>query len=388
MEPAKKKNWFKVILKWIGITIGSILLLLVILWFVLQTRWAQNIVRKEIVSYLEKKLDTKVRIARLAINYLYHLELDGVYVEDRSKESLVYIGKLEAGYKLLDLFNNTLTISSLEIDSINLNVYNKPADSLFNYDFIIKAFASADTTSVPDTLTTGTAMKFNIGDIEISRANLHYNDAFNGQDFTLTFTKIDVGVDKFNLDSMEFKLDHLYTENVAAGLRFKPISHSKQTDTTASSASPLPYIIADSVLLAGTRIIYIDENSAMDLKTVAAKLGLSGVTLNLNENLANIRSINLTDHSTKFAMNSGRQQSGDTAVSTDSAASGPFRFTIGNIAIQNNSIQYDDNGKPELRGSQMDYGHMAMSNLNTSISNVSFDGTNYKAAIKSLSFNE
>ena len=40
--------------------IGSIILLLVILWFVLQTRWAQNIVRKEIVNYLEKKLDTKV----------------------------------------------------------------------------------------------------------------------------------------------------------------------------------------------------------------------------------------------------------------------------------------------------------------------------------------
>src|SRR5688572_12118624 len=157
MEPVKKKNWIKIILKWVGIVLGSIILLLVVLWFVLQTRWAQNIVRKEIVKYLEKKLDTEVKIDRLAINYLYHLELDGVYLEDRSKQPLVYIGRLEAGYKLLDLLDNTLTVSSLEIDSLRLNVHNSETDSLFNYDFISKAFASADTTTkTPDTLSTGT----------------------------------------------------------------------------------------------------------------------------------------------------------------------------------------------------------------------------------------
>src|SRR5687768_9711067 len=118
MESAKKKNWIKIVLKWLGIVLGSILLLLVILWFVLQTQWAQNIVRKEVVSYLHKKLDTEVRIDRLSINYLYHLELDGVYVGDRSNKTLAYIGKLEAGYKLLDLLDNTLTISSLSVDSI------------------------------------------------------------------------------------------------------------------------------------------------------------------------------------------------------------------------------------------------------------------------------
>src|ERR671913_687265 len=160
MEPVKKKNWVKIILKWVGIVLGSIILLLVVLWFVLQTKWAQNIVRKEIVNFLEKKLDTKVSIARLAINYLYHLELDGVYIEDRSKQPLVYVGRLEAGYKLLDLLDNTLTISSLEVDSLRLNVHNSETDSLFNYDFISKAFASADTTKTVDTLSSGTAMKF------------------------------------------------------------------------------------------------------------------------------------------------------------------------------------------------------------------------------------
>ena len=54
----------------------------------------------------------------------------------------MYIGKLEAGYSLLDLLDNTLTISSLEIDSLRLNIHNSETDSLFNYDFISKAFAS------------------------------------------------------------------------------------------------------------------------------------------------------------------------------------------------------------------------------------------------------
>jgi translocation and assembly module TamB len=387
MEPQKKKNWVKIILKWVGIVIGGLLLLLVILWFVLQTKWAQNIVRKEIVNYLEKKLDTKVGIARLSINYLYHLELDGVYVEDRTKEPLVYIGKLEAGYKLLDLLDNTLTISSLQVDSLRLNIHNSETDSLFNYDFITRAFTSADTTKTPDTLSSGTAMKYNLGDIELSRANLHYNDAFNGQDFTITFSSIDIGIDRFNLDSMDFRLAHLYTQNVAAGIRFKPTGRVTASDT-AASAGPMPLIRADSILLTGTRIIYKDDNSAIDLNTIAAKLGISDLRLNLNSNNASISSLSLIDHSTTFTTNSKRPDKEEVKEIKDSLEADPFQFTVENLALENNTLQYDDVAKPVMRGPQMDFSHLKLNNLNTSIKELISDGKGYKAEIESLTFNE
>ncbi|RYY29217.1 MAG: translocation/assembly module TamB [Chitinophagaceae bacterium] len=387
MEPQKKKNWVKIILKWVGIVIGSIILLLVILWFVLQTRWAQNIVRKEIVNYLEKKLDTKVNIARLSINYLYHLELDGVYIEDRAKEPLVYIGKLEAGYRLLDLLDNTLTISGVQIDSLRLNIHNSETDSLFNYDFITRAFASADTTKTADTLSSGTAMKFNLGDIELSRANLHYNDAFNGQNFTVTFSKVDIGIDRFNLDSMDFRLDHLYTQDLAAGIRFKPTPNVTAKDTTPS-IGPMPLIRADSVLLTGTRIIYIDDNSAIDLNTVAAKLGISDLRLNLNTNNASINSLSLADHSTTFTTNSKKPDKEEVAEIKDSLEADPFKFTVEHLALQNNTIQYDDVAKPGSRGPGIDFSHMRLNNLNTSIRQIISDGVGYKAGIESLTFNE
>ncbi|MHA4843429.1 translocation/assembly module TamB domain-containing protein [Flavitalea antarctica] len=387
MEPQKKKNWVKIILKWVGIVIGSIILLLVVLWFVLQTKWAQNIIRKEIVNFLEKKLDTRVSIARLSINYLYHLELDGVYVEDRAKEPLVYIGKLEAGYKLLDLLDNTLTISSLQVDSLKLNVHNSETDSLFNYDFISKAFASADTTKMVDTLSSGTAMKFNLGDIALSKANIHYNDAYNGQDFTLTFTSIDIGIDKFNLDSMDFRLGHLYTQNLAAGIRFTPSQHTTAKDTMPS-AGPMPLIRADSILLTGTRIIYKDDNSAIDLNTIAGKLGISDFRIDLNTNNANINSLSLADHSTVFTTNSKRPDKEEVAEIKDSLESDPFKFTVENLALENNTVQYDDVARPVVRGPQMDFSHMKLNNLNTSIKQLASDGTGYKADIESLTFNE
>jgi translocation and assembly module TamB len=387
MEPQKKKNRVRIILKWVGIVIGSILVLLVVLWFVLQTKWAQNIVRKEIVNYLEKKLDTKVSIARLSINYLYHLELDGVYVEDRAKEPLIYVGKLEAGYKLLDILDNTLTISSLKIDSLQLNVHNSETDSLFNYDFISKAFASTDTTKAEDTLSTGTAMKFNLGDIELSRANLHYNDAFDGQDFTITFTNIDIGIDRFNLDSMDFRLDHLYTQNLVAGIRFTPSRHTTAKDTMPS-VGPMPLIRADSVLLTGTRIIYKDDNSAIDLNTIAGKLGISDLRLNLNTNNASIHSLSLADHSSVFTTNSKRPDKEEVAEVKDSLEADPFQFTVENLALENNTVQYDDVARTMVRGPQMDFSHMKLNNLNTSIKQLISDGKGYKAEIESLTFNE
>ncbi len=383
MESTKKKNWVKVILKWLGIVIGGILLLLVILWFVLQTRWAQNIVRGEVVSYLEKKLDTKVAIEKLSINYLYHLELNGVYVGDQSEKTLVYIGKLEAGYKLLDLLDNTLTVSSLSVDSLQLNVYNQANDSLFNYDFIAKAFASEDTTAV-DTLSGGTAMKFNIGDINLSRANIKYHDAFYGQNIDVNFRKIDIAVNEFNLDSMIFSLDHLYTENLFAGIQFNATPNIAPQDTT-SGAAAMPRIKADSISLSGTRIVYIDEKSSTDLNTVAEKLGISGVLVNLDNNEAQIKNLQLSGHTTSFVTSAVSTQA---AKPADTTSEEPFKFDIGQITLADNNISYDDNSKARVRGPQLDFAHIKLQDLNTQISNIASDGSGYKADIKNLEFTE
>ena len=151
---------------------------------------------------------------------------------------------------------------------------------------------------------------------------------------------------------------------------------------------PMPLIRADSVLLTGTRIIYIDDNSAIDLNTVAAKLGISDLRLNLNTNNASINNLNLADHSTIFTTNSKQPDKEEVAEIKDSLEADPFKFTVENLALENNTMQYDDVAKPVLRGPQMDFSHLKLNNLNTSIKHLISDGSGYKAEIESLTFNE
>jgi translocation and assembly module TamB len=388
MQPAKKKHWVKRIFKWIGIALGIIVVLLIALWFVLKTSWAQNIIRKEIVSYLQKKFQTKVAIGKIDINYLYHLEIDRIYLEDKQKLPLAYIGKLQASYRLLDLLDNQLTLSSVAIDSLKLNIYNTPTDSLFNYDFITRAFAGTeDPKKVEDTTTSGTEFRFDLKEIILSRADLVYHDLYSGQQFDIDFKKIDLELTEFNPASLVFSLDHLFTENLHARISFTKAGGKDDTDETENSIGPMPLIKADTILLAGTHLVYSDTPSQMGLTTIAAKLGLSNLVLDLNKNDAKLKSLVLTDHSTRFAMRSEKEDAQKDTLTAD-PGSKPFTFSVASLYLDKNSVQYDDNKTRYTKSTTMDFGHLLLNDLHADITGISYDGKDYRANIHSLSTRE
>lgn len=388
MEPTKKKNWIWRIFKWIGYTLGSIVLLLVILWFVLKTAWAQNIIREKAVAWLENKFKTRVDIKKVDIDYLYHLQIDGIYLEDKSKQPLAYIGKLEASYKLLDLLDNQLTLSSVEVDSLKLNVYNSTTDSVFNYDFITKAFAGTEDPNKAKDTSTGTEFKFDVKDVVLSRADLAYHDLYGGQQFDIDLKKLDLELKEFNLDSLFFTVDHLYTENLDAKILFTKSSApkvEKEDDTTTSS---LPVIKADTIQLLGTKFIYNDSASATALNTIANKLGLSGAIIDLNRMDAKVKTIVLADHTASFAMKSENTTEKKTDTVSSDSTSKPFTFAVNKIVLDNNNVQFDDNSTSYKKSNAINFTHLLLNELNADIGEIVYDGKTYQANVNEFRMKE
>jgi translocation and assembly module TamB len=383
-----KPNIARRILKWTGIILGSIIGLLLIILLLLQTQFAKNIIRKQAVSYLQKKLQTNVAIKNLHINYLYNIEIDGLYLEDKLKQPLVSIQNIEVSYRLLDMLKNKLTLNKIIIDSANINMYNTATASNFNYEFIINAFVDSTAKEVSkDTLQTGTALEWKLDRINLSKIHFLYNNAFYGQYMKFDAAKLELDINAFNPTQQLYDIKSLTTDALTGNVKFKKSVNIAPEDTVATTTK-LPLIKAGTIKLLNTVFNYDDEVKPFSINTVAEILNVENGEMNLDSSKLTIQKALISNHTTNVAMliEPAKKDVPVTAI-TDSAAK-PFTFIIDEIGLKNNNIQYNNNATAYVQKNAMDFNHLLLDDLNAGIHNLSYDGNEYKASVNLLAFKE
>ena len=68
----------------------------------------QNFVAREATEIISRKLGTRISIDRVDIGLFYRVSLDGFYVDDFQRDTLLYAGRLDARIKSLGLFGGGL----------------------------------------------------------------------------------------------------------------------------------------------------------------------------------------------------------------------------------------------------------------------------------------
>nr|HMU06025.1 hypothetical protein [Saprospiraceae bacterium] len=80
-EKIVKDNFnFRKILRVLGWFLAILIALISIFLIAIQTDYVQNIARTEIVAFLNKKLNTKVEVRGLSIDFPKKIVLEGVYI--------------------------------------------------------------------------------------------------------------------------------------------------------------------------------------------------------------------------------------------------------------------------------------------------------------------
>ena len=113
----------------------------------------QKYLTPKLENYLQEKLHTEVTIQSIRLGLPKSLVLEGIYLSDLQRDTLLNIGALSLNVELNKLLNKKIQIDKITLTKGNANIFIG-ADST-NYDFILNAFgtkpASTDTLIVtPD----------------------------------------------------------------------------------------------------------------------------------------------------------------------------------------------------------------------------------------------
>ena len=150
---------------------------------------------------LSRGLSTHVSIGSVQYDFPMRITLKDIYIEDQQKDTLLYIKDFYTRFSPLALRNQHLRFPAIELETVRVNVYQLPSGE-YNYQFLLDAFASKDTTK--------SAFDLHVELRHIQLANAH-----------LTFDTVDVVMPTANLALHHLCMDSLDAEihNLTATLR-------------------------------------------------------------------------------------------------------------------------------------------------------------------------
>lgn len=336
-------------------TVFILFLVLVLLIGAILLPPVQQFITNKAVNFLEQKLDTKVSLGKLYIGFPKAVVIEKLYVEDQSRDTLVYLNKLKVNIDLLGLLDNKLNISHASIDGLTGHISRSHPDSLFNFDFIPKAFASSnktEATQAADT-TQSQGMKISVGDVYLSRIHGSFRDQVTGVSIWGDLGELALSVKTFNLDDLDFEVDKLKLKktHVAMEIVDPPLPPVEDTDTSSTALT----IKLNEGNLEAVRFEFKqpDENRTMDVDVGSFHLSESSFNL-LNEYVSakNIvlaeSSFLLIQESTPDSLDSTTTEY--TAQSFDPLTIIPWHFDVESLTIENQTVVLEDLAAPKTPG--------------------------------------
>lgn len=398
VKAPKKKNIWKRLLKVLGGIILGLLLLVVILIIAIQTRWGQNIIRKQAISYLQDKLDTKIDIGKLYISFSTKVVLEDLYVEDRKQDTLLSAGKIQVNISIWNLLFDKLDIKEVQLQDITAKIKRELPDTAFNFQFIVDAFSSpsSDTSaSVADT----SAAPFLLRSVLLDNVRFVYKDVVTGNDVTTQLGHFGAKINGLDFNKLIIDIKETAIENTTAiVIQTKPLTNDTAlvvateptTQTSAAEGNSLQLLLRD-VGIKNLQLDFRDSVGAFYTQASVGSLAVQPRKLDLDKMIFDagditIDKLNAIVRQDKTAPVVTPKKTTNAATTEDAlqevaAGEAGLQLAVNSLKISNSNVQYDDNNSPRI-AKGMDYAHLKVNDLNLEVDGFLFKSDSIKGIIK------
>ncbi len=364
-------------------TLLVLMLLFAGLVLFIRSPWGQNIIVSKITKAISDKTNTLVRIDRLYLTFSGNLFLEGLYMEDKKGDTLVYSKALEANLPLSPiLFTNEINLRSLEWEGLRANIFRSEDPEKFNFSFLLEAFAPKDTAATTENKE---PMKIDIGSMDFKDFRIEYVDRYLGVESSMDLGTLYLNASETDLESMRFELEDLELHDTEISYKqLKPLMASDTTETL------LPYFAVNNLNIGNVKATY---NSLPD--DILATVGIGNFSLELSKaDLANKDiSIDLIDlKNSDITLKTGtippQPENAIPAAGISSDFQWPgFLIAVKKISFKNNTVNYRSGNSSSQIG-EFNPNAIAVSNLDLEAGDITYQPKDAHIKIDKFSFAE
>jgi len=339
---------------WVVITLGFLFVIIAVL---IQIPAIQNKIVHGITSYVSNKTHTKIEIKNVGISFPKSVVIEGLYLEDLNKDTLLYAGKAKINIALYNLFHNKIAINSIALEEVNLNLHSTKKDSLFNYNFLLTAFG--DTTKqakvVPPTPSKWT---FSIDQVSLKNARIRYDDEYAGINVFAVLKNSEINVDEIDLQKSVYSVIDLIAEGLTANVRVSE-SMNKQNNKPGSVS---PKISAKNIRLSNSTISYSDSVGYLSVDAIIDQSKLENASIDLQKQLISSDYLSLSKSKIQYHTFSQELLPKSNIAVPVTTSGNNWKVTLNQIALKDNSLIYKSGNKPPIKNI-FDFNYLEYSNL-------------------------
>jgi hypothetical protein len=179
-----------------------LLFLLIATWIFIHTPFGQNWIIGQVTSRLSKDLHTKIEIKHVDLSLFNKMNVQGVLVEDRQHDTLLYAG--EVNVRITDWFFFKKNIELKYIGLNNAVVNMQRTDSVWNYQFLIDYFSSPSTGKKKQS-----SVQLALKKIELNNVLFRKKDAWRGEDMTAFLGSLNLDAKDLNFSKKQILVNSL-----------------------------------------------------------------------------------------------------------------------------------------------------------------------------------
>lgn len=368
--------------------VGSVIALVLLVIFLIRLPSVQNYIAGKVAHYLETKIGTPVDIGYVNITFPKKLVLENVYFEDQSKDTLIAGEKLAVDINMLKILKNTIEIQELDLEGITAKIKRSAPDGNFNFDYILKAFAS-EKESTPTATDTASALIFNIDKVNFDRIRFAYADDMIGTSADIWLKHFDTRIKTFDLKgNMTFNMPKINLEGLTAYIKqWSPASQNTApkpedfgiTDATANTTSLLPDIGTDFIKLKDIFVRYQDVSSAMDSQFDIKDLSANVDVIDLNKEIIRLREV-ILDQSDSY-VTFGKIAKKESPKS-DSSSTVNWVVSTDKLVIDKTNFAFKDDNAPRIKG--FDYFNIKITDLAGALNQLHYSADSISGSLNNL----
>lgn len=384
MAAKKLHPYIRKTLKFLAWTIGSIIGLFLLVVILLQIPAVQNFAKDKAVAYLEKKIKTRVELQTIEIGLPKKVILTGFYFEDRQKDTLLAGKKLAIDISLFKLFSNELEINSVALTGVTANIV-RGKDSVFNFQYIIDAFASdkpEDKNSEP--------MKISVGKIALDDIRFKLDDAISKTDVAVKLDHFDTKFNAFDLDAMDFDIPEINLDGLNVMLDQGLVEKVAETSVkVADTVSKRPDFKLKLGTIALSRIIVGYDNAGSKLNTGISlgKLLLDFDRFSMQKQLVALDKFELRGLRGNLALGKADKSIKTPDADTTAIKQEGWNLKLAKIIVADVNFKFDDlNAAPAAKG--IDFKHLDLEGFNLDADKLDYRDNHISANVNMLTAKE
>ncbi|WP_417942282.1 translocation/assembly module TamB domain-containing protein [Flavobacterium sp. RS13.1] len=366
--------------------VGSIVSLLLLLIILIQVPSVQNFVKDKAVTYLNKKIKTKVSLDHISIKFPKDVVLEGFYFEDQKKDTLLAGKRLEVDVDLFKLISSELEINSVSLENVKANI-SRNKDGVFNFDYIIKAFESKETkVDDPD----AKSFKISVVKVNLDHVKFNFKDDFSKNDITVNVSHFDTKFNAFDLDKMNFDIPKINLNGLKLVLNQEAVEKvaevSVETVDTISKRKDFKLKL-DKISLSKIDILYDNKDSRLNSGIRLGTLNLTVNEIDLNKQLLDFNAFEIKNLKGNLRLGAKDKQIKAPSLDTTAIKQAGWKVKLVDVDIQNIDFKFDDmQSKPVQKG--IDYSHLDLDKFNLKADKLYYANDTISGNIKALAITE